>query len=359
MNSGVEWLAMKVMGEACQGNRREVARMLLANRTRFNDLAQWYVRERLGVSVYSLMCDCGLKAIWPNVSIQLMQDQYEQQQVRTARLMETLRGIDVAFREAGVEYLLLKGLPLAERFYGGIRNRFTWDLDILVRPDSLNQASKILDGLGVNAPGLSRAGLWLAKSVTHALEFCGEGGVSIDLHWAFRRLPGVRFPSEEVFGAGRRIEFGGGSYPVPSDEHMLVQLLLSIAADVDRGRCRWRALWDTYLVLEQMPLSRWESFLEDRASEGCLGIISQATAIVVHSMGVSERYHEVLDRCERRLFGRMAMLGPEDSKRLLSRSPNDFRNHLAFARWQEVSGLRYWGWWGLSLPARAFFARRL
>lgn len=359
MYCGIELLAMKVLGEACKGNQRDVARILFANRTRLNDLAHWYVEERLGVSVYALMRDCGLKAIWPNVSIQLMQDQYEQQQRRTELLLETLRGIDRRFREAGVEYQLLKGLPLAERFYRGIGNRFTWDLDILVRSESLSQASEILEGLGLHAPRFSRGLLWGAKRVTHAVEFQGRGGVSIDLHWAFRRLPGVRFPAEDVFGAGGKLEFAGGSYPVSSEEYLLTQLLLSIAADVDRGRCRWRALWDTFLVFEQMPLSQWGDFLLRREAEGCLGLIAQGAALVVHSIGVSEQYRGVLDCCEASMFGRMAMLGPEDSKRLLSRSPNDLRNHLVFARWQAVSGWRYWGWWGVTLPARAFFARRL
>lgn len=359
MGDGIELLAMKVLGEARQGSQREVARMLLANRTRLHELAHWYTQERLAVSVYSQLNFYGLKGIWPNASVRLMEDQYEQQQLRTELLLETLRGIDSRFQEAGVEYQLLKGLPLAERFYRGIGNRFTWDLDILVRSESLPQASEILEGLGLRAPRFSKGVLWGAKRVTHALEFQGQGGVSIDLHWAFRRLPGVRFPTEDVFGSGSRTDFAGGSYPVASDEYLLAQLLLSIAADVDRGRCRWRALWDTFLVFEQMPLSQWGRFLARREAEGCLGLIAQATAIVVHSMGVSERYREILERCEERVRGRMAMIGLEDIRRLLSRSPNDIRNHLEFAHWQEVSWWRYWGWWGVTLPARAFFARRL
>lgn len=341
------------------GSQREVARILLANRTRLDELAHWYTQERLGVSVYALMAAVGLQAVWPSAAFRVMEDQYHQQQIRTARLVATLEEIDRAFREEGIKYQVLKGLPLAARFYSGICNRFTWDLDILVRPDSLRKAARVLERLGLSAPMFSKGMLGVAQWVTHALEYQGQGGVSIDLHWAYRRLPGIQFPTEKVFGTGRSIEFAGGSYPVPSDEYLLVQLLLSIAADVDRGRCRWRALWDTWLVLEQTVSNHWDEFLARRKSEGCLGLIVQATAIVVHSMGAQENCRGLLDQFVGHLGERAAMLSEQDAKRLLSRSANDFRNHMEFARWQEVPGWRYWPWWLITLPARAFFARRL
>jgi len=357
--SGIEALGIAVLKKIQRGEPREIAGLLLANRKRLDQLAQWYTQERLGVSLYAMTSACGLVSMWPGNSRQLMEDQYRQQQTRTNRLLDTLNGIDRAFAKEGIEYQLLKGFPLAVRYYSGVENRFTWDLDILVQAHAVPEAVKTLEGLRLRPPSLSSGMLRSAQWVTHALECKGDHGVSVDLHWAFRRLPGVRFPAKDVFNSGSMLEIAGGSYPVPSDEYLLVQLLMSIAADVDRGRCRWRALWDTFLVIQSFDATQWDSFLDRRTHEGCLGLIAQAFALVVHSTRTAEDYEELLRKCAERLGSRRELLGTDAAVHMLGRAPGDFRNHIEFARWQDQPRWRYWGWWGLTLPARAFFARRL
>lgn len=357
--SGIEALGIAVLKKIQRGEPREIAGLLLANRKRLDQLAQWYTQERLGVSLYAMTSACGLVSMWPGNSRQLMEDQYRQQQTRTNRLLDTLNEIDRAFAKEGIEYQLLKGFPLAVRYYSGVENRFTWDLDILVQAHAVPEAVRAFEGLGLRPPSLSSGMLRSAQWVTHALECKGDHGVSVDLHWAFRRLPGVRFPAKEVFNSGSRLEISGGYYPVPSGEYLLVQLLMSIAADVDRGRCRWRALWDTFLVIQSFDATQWDSFLDRRTHEGSLGLIAQAFALVVHSTGTAEDYEELLRKCAERLGSRRELLGTESAAYMLSRAPGDFRNHIEFARWQDQPCWRYWCWWAATLPARAFFARRL
>jgi hypothetical protein len=183
-------------------------------------------------------------------------------------------------------------------------------------------------------------------------------GLSVDLHWAFRRLPGLRFPADEVFADRQFYELGVRRYPIPSDEHMLVQVLLGIAADVDRSLCRVRSLWDAYLILRARPVSDWTSFLRRREMEGCLGLVTNAIALVIHRMDATEEFADLSHAIEMHR-GTLPVLQPEHAAAILRRPPHSLRNHVLFASWQSQPLWRYWSWWASTLPARAFFARRL
>lgn len=336
-----------------------LASLFLKHRRSLVEIAGWLAQERLAVTANAMIQAHGLPMLWPNSARSILQDQWLQQKERTVLLLKSLASIDRAFGDAGIEFLVLKGLPLAEVYYGSVDQRFTWDLDLLVRCCDVAKANRTLHLLRLNPPRMTIRLLGLAQRVTHALEFSGDDNLSLDLHWAFRRLPGVRFPSDEVFDRCQRISLGGLMVPVPTGEFLLTQLLLSIAADVDRGRCRWRALWDTYLVLRQADQHRWAEFLSRRSNEGCLGLICHAIALVVHSLGVAQEFPGLMAEVHAISRDSPRVSDQSGAIAILSRSPHDFRNHLEFAAWQDHPRWRYWPWWAMTLPARAFFARRI
>lgn len=337
---------------------RKLASLLLARRRELDEVARVLVDERLGVYAYAVTESLSLGGLWPTPALARLRDQWTRQQQRNADLLEALAAIDAAFAGEGIDYLLLKGLPLADRFHGGMDRRFTWDLDLLVREPDLSRGVSILTSIGVHPPSGTIRLHHLARHVAHAMECRRTDGVSVDLHWAFRRLPGLRFPADDVFRDQRRHKLGGRRYPVPSDEHLLVQVLLGIAADVDRSLCRMRALWDAYLLLHATPASDWTAFLCRREHEGCLGLVANAIALVVHRMDAADEFPDVLHAIETYRDG-PPVLRPEQAAAILARPPHALRNHLEFASWQSQPAWRYWSWWAVTLPARAFFARRL
>ena len=341
-----------------RGEPRAAASRLLIHRRVLDDVARFLVDERLGVYAFATTQSLALGALWPAPALERLRDQWQRQQQRNATLQGALAEIDSAFGRAGLEYLLLKGLPMAARFHGGVGHRFTWDLDLLVREPDVARACRVLRDLGVRAPAFTIVARRLAMRVAHALECTREDGLSVDLHWAFRRLPGLRFPSGEVFRESRFQELDGQRYPVPSDEHLLVQVLLGIAADVDRGLCRARALWDAGLLLRATPDRDWTGFLERRGHEGCRGPVVNALALAVHGTFSADEFGPLLQELGRGGDG-LRPIGPERVATILQRAPHSLRNHLEFASWQDQPAWRYWSWWGATLPARAYFARRL
>jgi hypothetical protein len=351
-------LAIRVLDALHRAPTRSIAALMLSHRTRLDALADWFVAERLGVSVHAATQSHGLGALWPASARLRLEEQWSRQQQRSASLLAALEEIDRAFRHEGIEYLVLKGLPLSERLEGGIGRRFTWDLDLLVRERDLPRATVALGRVGFSPPRMTHGLLPLARRVVHAVEFRRDDGLAVDLHWAFRRLPGLQFPADEVFAGRRSIALDGTAFPVPSDEHLLAQLLLGIAADADRGLCRWRALRDTLMLLREMKSTDWKGFLELREAEGCLGLACHALALVVYAFRAEDEFRALLDRIAPVLERGGRSGGSDRFLDILARPAHDPRNHLEYASWQDLPAPAYWSWWAATLPARAFFARR-
>jgi hypothetical protein len=337
---------------------RGLASLLMTRRGELDAVARTLVDERLGVYAYAATESLSLGGLWPRAVLTRLRDQWTGQQQRNALLRDALATIESAFGSVGVEYLLLKGLPLADRFYGGVERRFTWDLDLLVRESDCARGVHALAGIGVHGPSFTGGFHRVARRVAHAMECHRTDGLSVDLHWAFRRLPGLLFPADKVFDDRRFYELGGHRYPIPSDEHMLVQVLLGIAADVDRSLCRLRSLWDAYVILRTRPVSDWTGFLRRRETEGCLGLVTNAIALVVHRMDAAEEFADLLHVLGT-YQGGLPVLQPQQAAAILARPPHALRNHFVFACWQSQPRWRYWSWWAATLPARAFFARRI
>lgn len=90
------------------------------------------------------------------------------------------------FPKSGIEVVLLKGLYLAETFYGNIGLRPSADLDLLVRPEDLDSARDLLVKLGY---GLKRDEPWEVQLEEdfHAPFEDPESGVEVELHWHIAR----------------------------------------------------------------------------------------------------------------------------------------------------------------------------
>lgn len=338
--------------------RRAIGSFLLLHRLELAELVHYLVRERLAVQAFAVLDNLKLKPLFPEKTWELLKDQWQQQQIRNKELLDELVRIDRALVEAGIEYRLLKGLYLGERFYGGINFRFTWDIDVLVRPSDIWKALEILDKSGFAKPSFSYGLERLAPKVAHALECRRADGLSVDLHWAFRRLPGLHIHFDELWQRKKHYLIGGHEFPVPSDEFTLLQLLLGIAADIDRGMCRMRSVWDVYRVIQAMPDSNWRGFLAEREADGSLRLVVNALALVLTRLDCHDEFPALTLALD--AYGNMKVVqNGEQARTILARVPHGLDNHWLFSQWQPLPQWQYWSWWAATLPLRFFFARRL
>ena len=121
---------------------------------------------------------------------------------------ESMR-IQMLFDEAGVPLLFVKGVTLAQLAYGNLALKHSWDIDLLVAPDTVPKALELLAQAGYNAfPALppvtdKRYARWLRFAHEYIL-FHDSNAVHVEIHWRLTDndyfLPGVdaRSPTEMV-----------------------------------------------------------------------------------------------------------------------------------------------------------------
>ena len=208
---------------------------------------------------------------------------------RNVALTAASRDVATAMAAAGADCIFLKGLALAERFYGDPARRHQVDLDLLVPGAGLERALGILGDTGFDVDTDLDTGKPMAarlhrirhpgrKRVPHAVSV-GRDGIELDLHWCLRsRGPRER---DEVALWSRRRQAAIAGTPVwtLSDEHTLMFVLVSISYDVRRGRLRAKHFLDLYLMLRQLESAiDWDDFFQARASEGiervCVNVLT-------------------------------------------------------------------------------------
>lgn len=348
-----------------RGDARGIGGLLLTQRQALPTWGEWLVRERLGPYVYTALQEHRLTALLPRTALAAVQDQTERQHERADRLLVLLREIDDTLAAAEIPYLLLKGLAVAVRFWGGADRRFSWDLDLLVPARDLGHAFNALSERGCQSLRHTFGVAWLTQRAAHAINLrCHEDPV--DLHWRLRHRPGICFAADREPPGGSLpplwercayLAVGGREVRILSDMDILGLLLFSIAHDLERGHCRLRALWDIYLALHQLPNFDWHALLCDR-DDGLGPLLANALALVLYRLDCAQEFPLIAtlltdERAALHVPDREAALA------LLGRPPQSLANRQWFARLQPLPIWRYWLWWGTTVPLRYWLGRSI
>lgn len=150
--------------------------------------------ERHGLTAY---LNRRLKETRPAVAVPApVQDRLHQTLLsdasRTVRLFHGISGTLRVLKAAGVRFIVLKGAYLAEAVYGEITLRPMGDLDLLLRPDAIPDASELLLGSGFRPmnPSVSSWREWTAdekkgflRGAKHFFDLVHPGWrLKVDLH---------------------------------------------------------------------------------------------------------------------------------------------------------------------------------
>lgn len=193
---------------------------------------------------------------------------------RLAEFRERVRGISrrdgldsaavavlAAFEAAGVAALLLKGPVLARTLYTADEARGYTDIDLLVAPDDLPQARRVLADLGFrhgsrrgidDVAGVVNSETWLRMS-----DGDPPRPLPIDLHW---RLAGTTVALEEAWDrldeSRSAIEIEGVQVPALNRAGLAFHLASHAA---QHGPRSLKAMADLNRGLERWPLPTWRS----------------------------------------------------------------------------------------------------
>lgn len=119
------------------GDRRQVAARVLSREIDFRQLGVFLETEHLADFFLALLEDYRLLKLFPGYlrnQLQWLREYHQNRYTQLRQAMSRLQHMSVLY---GIELMVLKGLPLADRYWGGIDRRFVWDLDLLIKPSTL------------------------------------------------------------------------------------------------------------------------------------------------------------------------------------------------------------------------------
>lgn len=326
---------------------RDVIRMERDDRGRF---ARFALKHRLAGFLHRELSDSGLGRLVPPHARAELRGHYRDQVEIAADRLQAAREVRDAFAERGLETVFLKGPLFAERFFGGWRNRFTWDTDVLVRPGpDVVEARHALAELGYRQGSGSRFDLETLIRFTHNLEFQRDDG-TLDLHWSLGTHRSYRVDLDAAWASRERIVVDGDPFDVLSAEYALLVSVLGIARDLQRGRLRLKSCVDVYVIARALDDHvNWESLAGRRREEGLRRVwptvLDFALELVDGRAGCPN--------LARHLTGSDDVVHRHDRNhalRLLRGSRHGLRNKAWVFRLYEIGRLRSLAWWLRSQP---------
>jgi hypothetical protein len=230
------------------GDVEGATRALAADDAAAAAFAGFAVRQQVAVQLLARLGD--VAGALPAGLRQRLERRAALQRERTERLVELAGRLPRSLERSGLPVLVLKGPPLARRYYGALDARESADLDLLIRPRDGSRAHTALAELGFARRSRTPLGVAVTLRFVHALDYVGEAGV-VDLHWALDRHPSLRLDSEAPWRAARREPLGGADVAVPSDDVELLALALGVVRDAERGRLKLKHLLDLRVGIER------------------------------------------------------------------------------------------------------------
>ncbi len=190
----------------------------------------------------------------PGTLLQALRPAARRSALRSLEYHAELGRLLAAFAARGLPAVALKGTGLSQRLYGEVGLRFVADIDLLVAPERLAEAARVLESCGyrVDLPEAMRTGsrLELVRLAGHEIRCERDGGYQVDLHWRVESAPRSRF--EPLWRPWLDDARGG-------DLRELLYLCLH-GARHDWIRLKW--LGDVHAWLSRLPAGAWTELEE-------------------------------------------------------------------------------------------------
>lgn len=347
---------IQLLKTLASGNGRSLGRLFLRKEIDLPRLEKFLYDEQLGVYFHALAEEQQLLMLLPRITREQLLWLRNDQRRRNEELLAVTQQLHILFGEASIECLQLKGLPLAQHYWGGADRRFCWDLDLLVREVDRDRAICALQTAGYEnlIPALFPRSI--AYHLSHATEFT-VGEVPVDLHWCFRQRPGFSIDYDAVWSRREFSQVGELTCYIPAAQDGLLIMLLGVAQDAERGHCRYRKLWDIYLWLKVEQNFDWDAFIGRCNAEGVGSLCLNMLALTLVSLDCSTEFPSL----QALLQDRSAIISCSDTEvtKVLGRSRQHLGNRLWFARIQGTSTWRYLFWWTFTAPMRYLLGRSI
>jgi hypothetical protein len=199
-------------------------------------------------------------------------------------LSETLR-ICGALDAAGIEYRILKGLPVALLAYGSPVIKNSVDIDILVRPAETVRTAALLGDLGYSCAypprPLDERTFQLLSPVAKEAGFVSPRG-QVDLHWALVNQPAL-LAGLDPWAESRIVELLPGHGVATLEDGANLAYLAAHGAASGWSRLKWLADFSAFLTAR--PGAEGEMLCHAARSLNGGRVVNQALILVERLLG--------------------------------------------------------------------------
>jgi hypothetical protein len=250
------------------------------------DVAEWEqvlaICEQggMGPLVFQHAEEAELLSSMPSAVAEALADTYRMSWINNRRLRGELASLLGAMADHEIDVMLVKGIALAERYYGEIALRPTGDIDLLVHADDAQMCERLLLMRGYTPlPGRQRPSQWHAL-VNRSLAFRHPAGYVVEVHWMLASRPSYvgSFPLDEIWHSALAIHLAGRTARYLSATEELRFLSYHYAGQHVESRLIW--LVDiAEVVRTHSPTLDWERFAADTVARG----LAMPVAVALHN----------------------------------------------------------------------------
>jgi hypothetical protein len=296
-----------------------------------------------------------LRSRLPDPLIENLKEAYSQQWIMAQLYLKESQRVLIKLESAGIESLLLKGMPVAERFYGESGQRRLRDIDILLRlPNSARHTDPVLATLGYTRRSKNVLVPAINFLFCHSYEYYNhQEHIHLDLHWTIRRHRSFNIFNEQLWN--RRIKFTSSSTTLPTlgDVDLLLTYLLGLFFDIGRGSLHFINFVDVHMLLLTLETQvDWEEFFNQRKTERTYLIALNMLDLVLAINGTESRFESL----SRAIAGRQRDLFQPtlpEKMNLLNFRPMSFRAHHWKFKHYGIPTVLALFWWILSVPIKS------
>jgi hypothetical protein len=193
--------------------------------------------------------------------------------------------------EADIPTMMIKGVPVALRFYGDLGSRPMNDVDVLVPTDRMADALRVLadDGWRSHRDGRQPTQPLTAQFSLindHSRIVAAPDGFVVDLHWHLREqfvVPGQEMTSSDAFwNAAEPIEILGVTTRTLCASDLLLHVIVHGIVSREDARARWAA--DSIAIIRHRDAVNWERLVQQATQRRLVLILRFALKYLVDNL---------------------------------------------------------------------------
>jgi len=222
-------------------------------------------------------------AVLPLAVVCSLREKFRENMSKSLQMTGELVKLIQLMEQNGIRVLVLKGFLLGHKLYGNVALRPAHDLDILVWPEEVDKASKIIEAQDYERifPGCTgtpkQLRNWM-KTQHHFSYWQKDKQISLELHWRLGHH-GLDIPLTCVKICQIQVQIAKQSMSILGAEELLLSLALHGAS---HGWFRLKWLCDIGMILRQAEFS-WQKLYRLTRSLGFESVLNQ-TIVLVHEL---------------------------------------------------------------------------